>query len=152
MLNKIDTSKRIYIAPYNDLALEFSKYLKDGEDIEIDSFIDSFKKGENIIHPKDLNVDSNSIVFIISPEYYKEIYKNLSINLINSNLYIVSLSKTEYKIFRNINFFNFYLFLKKYDFIPNLKLEINRFFNMKKLKKLKNKHSNQRAFFNRKWT
>jgi|GEM_PF-1018010 len=64
------TAKRIYISPFNNISQRLGEFLE-SKGVEFISFIDSYKVGENIIHPALVN--DYDLVIINSPNYWQEI-------------------------------------------------------------------------------
>jgi len=81
---KIKNKENIYLSPYTPITVEFEKYLKNTFDIDIDGYIDSSKDGTNIYKPKDIQDLSISNILILSPNWGKEIYDNLT-NFLNKD-------------------------------------------------------------------
>lgn len=132
-------NKKIYLLPYNNISLDFNNLLNKEINFNNLGFIDKNITNNNVFKIDDISKEYNFII-VSSPNYYKEITKELIENKI-------PLSKVLYTfeflnkiiLIKNIKILNLFYYLKdKVNFFK----EVNFF----KLRKLKNIHKNKRAF------
>lgn len=127
---KFKNKQSIYLSPYTPMTNELENYLNDTLNIKIKGYIDSSKNGKNIYKPLDIKKLKIDDIYILSPNWGKDIYNNLS-NYINKNK-ITILKKN------NIDYKKSILNIKLIYYIDNLLIKIiNKsleYFNLKIVK------------------
>lgn len=68
-------NKKIYITPFNDNAIELHKIFKD-KNININGFIDSFKKGSKVFHPD--KIKNYDYIIIVKTRFNAELVKKFN--------------------------------------------------------------------------
>lgn len=119
---------KVYLAPYNDISLELSRDISFREKYHLSGFIDKHKKDCSAINKI---VSDFDFILICSPNYFEEIYGELLSQGIEKRK-ILFYIKRAMKITDNIEMVNFY--------------HHNILDSYEKIKELKDKHKNKRAF------
>ena len=113
--------QKVYLLPKNNISVKFasSKYFK--EKFILLGFIDSYKKGEDIISFNN-QLKNFDLLIICSPNYFNDIYEKLILKNISKDQIRFYLIKQE-RITHNIKDVSFlsYGILKDYNYIKNLK-------------------------------
>lgn len=120
--------KKVYLSPYNDISLELSKEILFKEKYQLLGFIDKNKKGLDISNKIYENFD---FILVCSPNYFKEIYSEFLYQGIKKEKILFYIKRTM-EIIDNFEMVNFY----NHDILDSYK----------KIKSLKDKHKNKRAF------
>ncbi len=95
---KIKNKENIYLSPYTPMTRGFALYLKDFHNITIKGYIDNTKDETNVYNPLDIdNLDIDNLI-ILSPNWDREIYDNLSKFIDNKKLTIITKEDNSYKI------------------------------------------------------
>jgi ubiquinone/menaquinone biosynthesis C-methylase UbiE len=93
-------NKSVYLAPKNNIT-EYISIKFEQEDIVTKGYLDNFKTGIDIKSADEINDDDYIIIY--SPNYWKEISKNIN----TENIYILEIIKDKYN-FTNVKNFNSY--------------------------------------------
>ncbi|MGE4511068.1 MAG: 6-hydroxymethylpterin diphosphokinase MptE-like protein [Sulfurimonadaceae bacterium] len=135
----------ISLAPYNNLTQEFKEYLESHYHKEIITFFDNNPKNRDTVSYHNSSIPKSDFVIVISPNYFKEITKELLKNSFTKEqiLYAIYLPKKDAYTFTSSPLlyhlrYQLILLQRKYVHYTNL-----AYF---KIWKLKNKHTNKRAF------
>jgi len=119
---------RVYLAPYNDISLELSRDISFKEKYDLLGFIDKNKKGSEIVNRATSDFD---FIFICSPNYFEEIYGEFLYQGIEKRKILFYIKKAM-QIIDSLEMVNFY----NYNILDSYR----------KIKDLKDKHKNRRAF------
>ena len=135
----------IYLAPYNDVTINFSDFLQKNLNTTVLNFLDKEKKNASTLSYNESTINNADFIIIMSPNYFNQITKELLRNNISKEkiLYVnISIDKKSYKIFI---YKILYLIQVK---IKNIYRLFQKYFNISYLKIcfLKNKHKHKRAF------
>jgi hypothetical protein len=132
-------NKNLYFLPCNNISSDFSNLLDKEINFNNFGFIDKNIINNNVFKMADISKEYDFII-VSSPNYYKEITKELIENKIPLSRILYTfelLNKTI--LIKNIKILNLFYYLKDK---ANFFKEVNFF----KLRKLKNIHKNKRAF------
>ncbi|MGB7401733.1 MAG: 6-hydroxymethylpterin diphosphokinase MptE-like protein [Arcobacter sp.] len=77
--------KKVYLTPFNNISIEFSKSQFFKQKYELLGFIDNKKKGKDVFSIEEKVIDSFDLVIICSPNYSQEIYYHFIKSGIKSN-------------------------------------------------------------------
>ncbi|WP_428738515.1 6-hydroxymethylpterin diphosphokinase MptE-like protein [Sulfurimonas sp.] len=139
-------NEKIFLAPYNDNNITFSKSLQEKHSFVFLGYVDKSAQAENIINPQQLLQQEYDKVIICATEYFQEIYKEyIALNIPKNKIYFYIPQK-------NLLTQNLYLYkiLRKTNVptIQNKKIDFELYFgrNAKQLQKLHNLHKHERAF------
>jgi hypothetical protein len=139
-------NKRVYITPYNSLALKvYNDIISKNDKLTFKGYLDNFKTGEDITH----NIEANSIVIIIQSQYINDIYTSLLDKNIPLTYMFVCFDKIvkEFKYFDNLEIYTSYIkYLANQEIVSAKNKLINTSPKDEWLSENKNQHLHKRCF------
>lgn len=89
--------QNIYLSPYTPMTKGLESYLNNILNIKVKGYIDSSKTGENIYSPLDIKKLKIDDIYILSPNWGKDIYNNLNKYIDRKKITILNKDNSSYK-------------------------------------------------------